>query len=73
MKEGKQVTPATLFRAARAFRGPTIQGAPNIDCGGYKYPATCNDEVQFFQNTAPTVMRRVSTWIGPPKGWTKLK
>ena len=71
LKAGEKVSPATLFAAARAFKGPTIQGAPHIDCGAYKTPATCNDEVQFYENTAPTVMKAVSTWIGPPKGWTK--
>ncbi len=70
LKAGKQVTPATIFSAARAFKGPTIQGAPHLDCGGFKNPATCNDQIQFFENTAPNVMTRVSTWIGPPKGWS---
>jgi ABC-type branched-subunit amino acid transport system substrate-binding protein len=69
LKEGRHVTPATIFAAARAFKGPTIQGAPHLDCGGFKTPATCNDLDQFFQNTAPTVMKPVSTWIGPPKGF----
>lgn len=69
LKTHKKVTPATLFTAARAFKGPILQGAPHIDCGGYKTPATCNDVAQFLENTAPTVMKRVSTWIGPPKGF----
>ena len=69
LKSGKKVTPETLFTAARAFKGPILQGAPHLDCGGYKTPATCNDLDQFFQNTAPTVMKPVSTWIGPPKGF----
>jgi ABC-type branched-subunit amino acid transport system substrate-binding protein len=69
LKAHKQITPATLFAAARAFKGPVLQGAPHLDCGGYSTPATCNDLDEFFQNTAPGVMKRLSTWIGPAKGF----
>ncbi|MGH8980971.1 MAG: ABC transporter substrate-binding protein [Acidimicrobiales bacterium] len=69
LKDHKQITPTTLFKAARAFKGPVLQGAPHLDCGGFKTPATCNDRDEFFQNTAPGVMKRLSTWIGPAKGF----
>jgi branched-chain amino acid transport system substrate-binding protein len=69
LKEHKKITPASLFDAARAFKGPVLQGAPHLDCGGFSTPATCNDRDEFFQNTAPGVMKRISTWIGPPKGF----
>jgi len=69
LKDHKKVTPETLFTAARAFKGPILQGAPHLDCGGFKTPATCNDRDEFFQNTAPGVMKRLSTWIGPAKGF----
>lgn len=73
LKSGKKVTSATLFTAARGFKGPILQGAPHLDCGGFKTPATCNDRDEFFQNTAPGVMRRIGTWIGPPKGFKPPK
>ena len=69
LKAHQKITPATLFKAARAFKGPILQGAPHLDCGAYSTPATCNDLDRYFQNTAPTVMTPVSTWIGPPKGF----
>ena len=70
LKAGKKVTAATLTSQAKAFKGPVVQGAPHLDCGGFKgTPATCNDLDRFFQNTAPTVMTALGTWIGPPKGF----
>jgi ABC-type branched-subunit amino acid transport system substrate-binding protein len=70
LKAHKKVDSATVFAKARAFKGPVVQGAPHVSCGRFKgTPATCNDLDRFFQNTAPTVMRPLGTWIGPPKGF----
>ncbi len=69
LKAHHQITPTTLFKVARAFKGPVLQGAPHLDCGGFSTPATCNNRDEFFQNTAPGVMKRLSTWIGPAKGF----
>ena len=70
LKAHGKVDPATVFAKARAFKGPVVQGAPHLDCGGFSgTPATCNDLDRFFQNTAPTVMKPLGTWIGPPKGF----
>lgn len=70
LKAGKKITPAAVVKKARAFKGPVAGGGPHLDCGGFTgFPATCNDLVSFFQNTAPTVMKPVVSWIGPPKGF----
>ncbi|MGH9082192.1 MAG: hypothetical protein ACRDWN_02500, partial [Acidimicrobiales bacterium] len=69
LKAHEKITPKTLFKAARAFKGPVLQGAPHLDCGGFTTPATCNNRDAFFQNTAPGVMTQMSTWIGPAKGF----
>ena len=70
LRAHKKVTPANVLAKARGFRGPVVQGAPHLACGRFKgTPATCNDLDRFFQNTAPTVMTPLGTWIGPPKGF----
>lgn len=71
LKAHKKITPATVAAKAKAFKGPIAEGAPNLDCGGIAKtaPALCNDHVRIYQNTAPNVMKDVTTWIGPPKGF----
>ena len=70
LKSGKQITPATVNAAARAFKGPVVQGAPNLNCGGFAgAPAVCNDEVSFFQNTSPGVFKAIVRFLGPPPGF----
>jgi branched-chain amino acid transport system substrate-binding protein len=71
LKAHRTITPATVNAQARAFKGPVVQGAPNLNCGGYKgAPAVCNDKVSFFQNIAPGVMKPIVYYLGPPKGFT---
>jgi Periplasmic binding protein len=70
LKAGKQITPATVNAAAKAFKGPVAQGAPNLNCGGFAgAPAVCNDSVSFFQNTAPNVFKAIVRFLGPPAGF----
>jgi len=70
LKSHKKLTPAAVFKKARAFRGPVALGAPDIHCGAFKgTPATCNDLDRFYQNTKPTVMVPLGGWIPPPKGF----
>ncbi|MGH9100926.1 MAG: ABC transporter substrate-binding protein [Acidimicrobiales bacterium] len=70
LKAHERITPKSVFKKARAFKGPIVQGAPHLACGHFKgTPATCNDLDRFFKNTAPTVMEPIGTWIGPPKGF----
>ncbi len=70
LKAHGTVNSSTTFAKLRAFKGPVVQGAPHLDCGGFSgTPATCNDLDRFFQNVKPTVMKPLGTWIGPPKGF----
>jgi branched-chain amino acid transport system substrate-binding protein len=70
LKSGKTITPATVNAVAKAFKGPVAQGAPNLNCGGFAgAPAVCNDEVSFFQNTAPNVFKAIVRFLGPPAGF----
>jgi branched-chain amino acid transport system substrate-binding protein len=70
LTEGKQITSANLNNIAKTFKGAVPQGAPKLACGSFtQAPAVCNDEVSFFQNTAPGVFRAVARWIGPPNGF----
>ncbi len=70
LKSHRALTPAAVFKTARAFRGPVALGAPDIHCGAFPgTPATCNDLDRFYQNTKPTVMVPLGGWIPPPKGF----
>jgi branched-chain amino acid transport system substrate-binding protein len=70
LKAGKPITAASLNAIAKSFRGPVPQGAPALVCGSFpQAPAVCNDEVSFFQNTAPGVFKAIARWIGPPAGF----
>lgn len=61
----------TMNLAAKAFKGPVVQGAPNLNCGGFPgAPAVCNDKVSFFQNTKPGVMKPIVYYLGPPAGFS---
>lgn len=69
LKAHKKIDPATLRKKAKAFRGPVVQGAPHLHCGGFAgTPAVCDDLVSFFHNTGPGVMKDVAPWLAPPKG-----
>ena len=70
LKHRAPISPTTVNLAAKAFKGPVVQGAPNLNCGGFKgAPAVCNDKVSFFQSTAPGVMKPIAYYLGPPKGF----
>jgi branched-chain amino acid transport system substrate-binding protein len=77
LQKGEALTPANINAIGKAFKGPVAQGAPSLDCGGFKdAPAVCNDRVSFFQNTVPAtatspgVMVPIERWAQPPKGFT---
>jgi branched-chain amino acid transport system substrate-binding protein len=70
LSEGKPITAANLNTIAKTFKGPVPQGAPHLVCGSFAAaPAVCNDEVSFFQNISPGVMKAIARWIGPPAGF----
>ena len=73
LKAHKKLTPATVTAAAKAFRGPVAMGAPTVHCGGFPAtgPAVCTDVSRYYQNTAPTVLKLIGNWIGPPKGFKR--
>jgi branched-chain amino acid transport system substrate-binding protein len=70
LTEHKALNPANLNAVARAFKGPVPMGPPSLNCHGFPHaPAVCNDHVEYFENTAPKVMKPIALWIGPPAGF----
>jgi branched-chain amino acid transport system substrate-binding protein len=43
------ITEETIAEQAKAFKGPQVWGAPEIECGKYPdMPSVCNDQTKFF-------------------------
>ena len=65
------ITPASMTKAIRGFKGPQALGAPSLQCGKYKTePAACNDQTQFFQYQGAGVFKRLTGWLRPPANFT---
>jgi branched-chain amino acid transport system substrate-binding protein len=59
-----KLSPDTIAKAAKAFRGPVVLGPPTINCGKYpKLPAICADGASFFKYTGN------DTFVRAPGGW----
>jgi ABC-type branched-subunit amino acid transport system substrate-binding protein len=62
-----KVTPDTLSQKLKAFDGPMIMGAPEIECGkNPELPGACSDSTQFFNYEGKGKFSRASGWLGPP-------
>jgi branched-chain amino acid transport system substrate-binding protein len=52
---------------ARAFTGPMVLGAPQLQCGKYPdAPAICNDQTQFFTYKGGGEFEKAASWLRPP-------
>ena len=65
------LTPDSIVKEMKAFKGPLILGSPVIKCGKYpKAPGVCNDHTQFYQwNGTGKPMTKAGDWVPPPDGW----
>jgi branched-chain amino acid transport system substrate-binding protein len=67
-KNVAKITPKTVLKRAKAFKGPLALGPPKIQCGKYKdAPGICNDMFQAFTYKGKFQFTKASSWIGPPK------
>jgi branched-chain amino acid transport system substrate-binding protein len=63
-----KLTPAAIAEQAKAFKGPLVFGAPQVQCGKYPdAPAVCNDQTQFFNYSGKGQFKNVSGFVRPPE------
>ncbi len=64
---GPDASSDEILKAARAFKGPVVLGAPELQCG--KYPdaqAICNDRAQFFTYAGKGKFDKAAGWLSQP-------
>jgi branched-chain amino acid transport system substrate-binding protein len=63
-----KLTPQAIADQAKAFKGPLVFGAPQVQCGKYPdAPAVCNDQTQFFKYGGKGQFKRSSGFVRPPE------
>jgi len=61
------LTTDAIVEKARAFTGPVVLGAPELQCEKYEdAPAICNDRTQFFTYSGKNQFDKASEWLQPP-------
>jgi branched-chain amino acid transport system substrate-binding protein len=56
-----------IVQKARAFTGPVVLGAPELQCEKYEdAPGICNDRTQFFTYKGKKVFDKAADWLQPP-------
>jgi len=64
---GPDGTSDDILKAARAFKGPVVLGAPELQCGKYpEAPALCNDRAQFFTYAGKGKFDKAAGWLSQP-------
>jgi branched-chain amino acid transport system substrate-binding protein len=59
--------PDGIVDKARAFTGPVVLGAPELQCEKYDdAPAICNDRTQFFTYSGKNQFDKAAEWLQPP-------
>jgi len=63
-----KLTPAAIIAGFKAFRGPTVLGPPEINCGKASpgEPAACGNQTQFYNYTGHGIWKAASGWLKPP-------
>jgi branched-chain amino acid transport system substrate-binding protein len=62
------ITPQAIADKAKAFKGPLVFGAPQVQCGKYPdAPAVCNDQTQFFDYSGKGQFKNASGFVRPPE------
>jgi branched-chain amino acid transport system substrate-binding protein len=63
-----KLTPQAIADKAKAFKGPLVFGAPQVQCAKYPdAPAVCNDQTQFFDYGGKGQFKRASGFVRPPE------
>jgi branched-chain amino acid transport system substrate-binding protein len=63
-----KLTPQAIAEQAKAFKGPLVFGAPQVQCGKYPdAPAVCNDQTQFFDYGGKGQFKNASGFLRPPE------
>jgi branched-chain amino acid transport system substrate-binding protein len=61
------LTGQAIAEKAKAFKGPLVFGAPEVQCGKYPdAPAVCNDQTQFFDYSGKGQFKNASGFVRPP-------
>jgi branched-chain amino acid transport system substrate-binding protein len=62
-----KLTPQAIAEQAKAFKGPLVFGAPEVQCAKYPdAPAVCNDQTQFFDYSGKGQFKNASGFVRPP-------
>jgi branched-chain amino acid transport system substrate-binding protein len=62
------ITPQAIADKAKAFKGPLVFGAPEVQCAKYSdAPAVCNDQTQFFDYSGKGQFKNASGFVRPPE------
>jgi branched-chain amino acid transport system substrate-binding protein len=62
------LTGQAIADKAKAFKGPLVFGAPEVQCGKYPdAPAVCNDQTQFFDYSGKGQFKNASGFVRPPE------
>jgi branched-chain amino acid transport system substrate-binding protein len=63
-----KLSPQTIAKEAKAFKGPMAYGAPTLQCGKYpNAPAICNDQTKFYNYKGKGKITPASGWLAPPQ------
>jgi branched-chain amino acid transport system substrate-binding protein len=62
------LTSQAIAEKAKAFKGPLVFGAPEVECAKYSdAPAVCNDQTQFFDYSGKGQFKNASGFVRPPE------
>jgi branched-chain amino acid transport system substrate-binding protein len=62
------LTSQAIAEKAKAFKGPLVFGAPEVQCAKYSdAPAVCNDQTQFFDYSGKGQFKNASGFVRPPE------
>jgi branched-chain amino acid transport system substrate-binding protein len=62
------LTSQAIADKAKAFKGPLVFGAPEVQCAKYPdAPAVCNDQTQFFDYSGKGQFKNASGFVRPPE------
>lgn len=64
---GAGASSSAILSKGKAFTGPVVLGAPELQCGKYpSAPAVCNDRAQFFTYGGKNDFKKAASWLQPP-------
>jgi branched-chain amino acid transport system substrate-binding protein len=64
-----KVSAESMSAQLKAFKGPLILGAPNINCGQFSdAPAVCNNQIRLYTYEGKGAFKPAAGWTKPPSG-----